>query len=61
VTVLMKIRRQYAEACKGWGEQNISRFSLEQVFFKENVRYKMLTCRDPISLILGTRWWFIFS
>jgi len=25
------------------------------VFFKENVRYPVWTCRDPISLILGTR------
>jgi len=40
--------------------------TLYQVFFKENVRYPMWTCRDPISLIigtwfsliLGTRWWF---
>jgi len=24
-------------------------------FFKENVRYLEWTCRDPISLILGTR------
>jgi len=24
-------------------------------FFKENVRYPVRTCRDPISLILGTR------
>jgi len=27
-----------------------------QVFFKENVRYPVWTCRDPISLFLGTRW-----
>jgi len=25
-----------------------------QVFFKENFRYLVWTCRDPISLILGT-------
>jgi len=24
-------------------------------FFKENVRYPVWVCRDPISLILGTR------
>jgi len=37
-----------------------------QFFFKENVRYPIWTCTDPISLILGTRfsliletrWWF---
>ena len=29
--------------------------NLMQVFFKENVRYPMWTCRDPISLILGIR------
>jgi len=28
---------------------------LFQGFFKENVRYPIWTCRDPISLILGTR------
>jgi len=28
---------------------------LYQVFFKENVRYLVWTCGDPISLILGTR------
>jgi len=26
-----------------------------QVFFKEKVRYPVWTCRDPIYLILGTR------
>jgi len=26
-----------------------------RVFFKENFRYPVWTCRDPISLILGTR------
>jgi len=25
------------------------------VFVEENVRYPVWTCRDPISLILGTR------
>jgi len=25
------------------------------VFFKENVRYPVWTCRDPISVILGAR------
>jgi len=25
-----------------------------QFFFKENVKYLVWTCRDPISLILGT-------
>jgi len=24
-------------------------------FFKENVRYPVWTCRDPVCLILGTR------
>jgi len=28
---------------------------IKQVFFKENVRYPVWTCRDPISLILGTQ------
>jgi len=27
----------------------------DSVFFKENVRYPVWTCWDPISLILGTR------
>jgi len=26
------------------------------VFFKENIKYPVWTCRDPISLILGTLW-----
>jgi len=30
-------------------------FLLHQFFFKEKVRYLVWTCRDPISLILGTR------
>ena len=34
---------------------------LEQVFFKENVRYAEWTCRDPISLILGTRFSLILG
>jgi len=32
-----------------------SYFLRSKVFFKENVRYPVWTCRDPISLILGTR------
>jgi len=35
------------------------KWSIYQVFFKENVRYPVWTCRDPISLNLGTRiLWF---
>jgi len=30
-------------------------FDVAQVFFKENVGYPEWICRDPISLILGTR------
>ena len=30
-------------------------------FFKENVRYPVWTCRDPISLILGTRFSLILE
>ena len=26
-----------------------------QLYFEKNVRYPVWTCRDPISLILGTR------
>jgi len=33
-----------------------NRFKIQPVFFKENVRYPIWICRDPISLILGTRW-----
>ena len=45
----------------------MKKFSIQSgFFFKENVRYPIWTCRDPISLILGTRfsliletrWWF---
>jgi len=36
----------------------LGKFILLAGFFKENVRYPVWTCRDPISLILGTRWWF---
>jgi len=31
------------------------------VFFKENVRYPVWTCRDLISLILGTRFSLILG
>ena len=31
-------------------------YRLQQFFFNENVRYPVWICRDPISLILGTRW-----
>jgi len=42
------------------------RMHINRFFFKENVRYPMWSCREPISLIigtrfsliLGTRWWF---
>jgi len=30
-------------------------------FFKENIRYPVWTCRDPISLILGTRFSMILG
>ena len=30
-------------------------------FFKENIRYPVRTCRDPISLILGTRFSMILG
>jgi len=33
----------------------------DQGFFKENVRYPVRTCRDPISLILGTRFSLILG
>ena len=50
--------RQYLEHYK----------TFTQVIFKENVRCPIWTCRDPISLILGTwfslilgtRWWFLW-
>jgi len=29
--------------------------SVKSAFFKENVRYPVWICREPISLILGTR------
>jgi len=29
-------------------------FAQAQGFYRENVRYPVRTCRDPISLILGT-------
>jgi len=32
-----------------------------QGFFKENVRYPIWICRDPISLILGTRFSLILG
>jgi len=31
------------------------------VFFKENVRNSIWICRDPISLILGTRFYLILG
>jgi len=36
-------------------------YVLYQVFFKENVRYQEWICRDPISLILGTRFSLILG
>jgi len=33
-------------------------YTHRQGFLKENVRYPVWTCGDPISLILGTRWPF---
>jgi len=34
---------------------------LQQFFFKENVRYPVWTCRDPIYLVLGTRFSLILG
>jgi len=36
-------------------------FNTTKIFFKENVRYPVWTCRDPISLILGTRFSLILG
>jgi len=49
--------------CMHWCHYNINQFNylLMQVFFKENVRYLVWTCRDPISLILGTRFSLILG
>jgi len=33
----------------------LQNFGEKQGFLKENVRYLVRTCRDPISVILGTR------
>jgi len=35
--------------------------SYNMSFFKENVRYPVWTCRDPISLLLGTRFFPILG
>jgi len=34
----------------------LTNFTHNTGFFKENVRYSVWICRDPISMILGTRW-----
>ena len=39
----------------------VKKFSIQQVFFKENIWYPVWTCRDPISLILGTRFSLILG
>jgi len=36
-------------------------YALSRVFSKGNVRYPVWTCRDPISLILGTRFSLILG
>jgi len=41
-------------ACSG---VNVN-FRNDQGFFRENVWNPVWICRDPISLILGARWWF---
>jgi len=38
-----------------------AKVSVFPVFFKENVRYPVWTCRDAISLILGTRFSLILG
>jgi len=35
--------------------KDVFMFGLQQVFYKENVRCPVWICRDPISMILGTR------
>jgi len=39
----------------------VLKLMLNSVFFKENVRYPVWTCRDLISLILGTRFSLILG
>jgi len=59
---IMESNLNDAQCCFHPGRGNtdqISLFSkilrnLGTVFFKENVRYSVWTCRDPISLIRGT-------
>jgi len=36
-------------------------FTKVSFFFEENVKYLVWTCRDPISLILGTRFSLILG
>jgi len=36
-------------------ENAVKTIYVDQGIFKENVRYAVWTCRDPVSLILGTR------
>jgi len=42
-------------------QMNLKILLINGVLFKENVRYPVWICRDPISLILGTRFSLILG
>jgi len=44
------------QLCLLHGKQN---YYINQGFFEENVKYPVWTYRDPISLILGTRFFLV--
>jgi len=53
--VAMKTKSRSRLKCGRCFDMCISCIAPRTVFFKENVRYLGWTCRDPKSLILGTR------
>jgi len=59
---LGQYRREGREGAISWKlkSRNII-YTVMQRFFKENVRYPVWTCRDPISLILRTRFFLILG
>jgi len=43
------LQRGLLSFCRGLDIQKIGKNTTDSVFFKENVRFSVWTCRDPIS------------
>ena len=61
--ILLEVVRELSHFCKMARRSKVvgPRWSISRFFLKKNVRYPIWTCKDPISLMLGTRFSLILG